>query len=114
RPLDPDRPDDRRTIQVLQEVRDAALALRNLPAELGCRCTAALAIRSILDELGTKAIAEDIELSAIDLLGWLELPLDDAPHVIVTGANEPALPESLNAHRFLPDSLRRRLGLADN
>ena len=47
-------------------------------------------------------------------LDWLELPLDDAPVVILTGFNEGFLPESVSGHAFLPDALRTRLGLPDN
>src|SRR5690606_26240689 len=51
---------------------------------------------------------------AVELLGWLELRLDDAPVAVITGFNEPFLPESVNAHPFLPNSLRERLGLVGN
>jgi ATP-dependent helicase/nuclease subunit B len=33
---------------------------------------------------------------------------------VVTGLNEGVLPESVNAHAYLPDALRARLGLLDN
>ncbi|MCX5662111.1 MAG: PD-(D/E)XK nuclease family protein [Planctomycetota bacterium] len=52
--------------------------------------------------------------AAVEILGWLELQLDDAPHLIVTGVNEGMIPESVNHDAFLPDSLRRDLGLLDN
>ena len=114
RRLDPDRPEDDAAIRVLRQIREAAASIRGLPPELSCHCSAPLAIRSILDEIRSNAVADDPEISTVDLLGWLELPLDDSPHVIITGANEPALPESVNAHPFLPDALRRRLGISDN
>jgi len=47
----------------------------------------------------------------VELVGWLDLPLDDAPAVIVTGFNEGSVPHSSTAHAFLPDGLRTRLGL---
>ena len=46
--------------------------------------------------------------------GWLELPFLDADELIVTGFNEGRVPESVVGHAFLPDRLRRGLGLADN
>ena len=52
--------------------------------------------------------------NVIELLGWLELHLDDAPHCIILGCNEHKLPETLNADRFLPNSLREQLGLNSN
>ena len=46
--------------------------------------------------------------------GWLELPYLDADELVVTGFNEGRVPESVVGHAFLPDRLRRGLGLADN
>lgn len=51
---------------------------------------------------------------AVELLGWLELPLDDTQAAIVTSFNEGFVPTSLNSDLFLPNGLRRRLGLNDN
>jgi RecB family exonuclease len=48
------------------------------------------------------------------MLGWLELAQDDAPAVIVTGFNDGKVPESVRSDAFLPDSLRRSLGLIDD
>jgi len=50
-------------------------------------------------------------LGAVELVGWLDLVLDDAPALILTGFNEGKIPQSQGAHAFLPDSLRQRLGL---
>ena len=46
--------------------------------------------------------------------GWLELPFVDADELVVTGFNEGRVPESVVGHAFLPDRLRRGLGLVDN
>ena len=46
--------------------------------------------------------------------GWLELPFVDADELIITGFNEGRVPESVVGHAFLPDRLRRGLGLVDN
>ncbi len=51
---------------------------------------------------------------AVELLGWLELPLDDAPVLILTGVNEGLVPSSRNPDAFLPDKVRKVLGLLDN
>ena len=72
------------------------------------------AIRLVLDELSADNIAPLADDQAIELLGWLELPLDDAPAAILTGLNEGTIPEATNSDLFLPDTLRRRLGLLDN
>ncbi len=59
-------------------------------------------------------MSPEAERAAIELLGWLELHLDDAPALVITGVNEPFLPQSVSGDAFLPDSLRTRLGLPDN
>ncbi len=45
----------------------------------------------------------------IDLEGWLELPWNDAPLLLVTGMNEGFVPDSHLDDIFLPNSLRKQL-----
>ncbi|MBN1855916.1 MAG: PD-(D/E)XK nuclease family protein [Dehalococcoidia bacterium] len=52
--------------------------------------------------------------AAVDLEGWLELHWNDAPFLLVTGMNEGKVPEGITGDPFLPDSLRRQLGLRDD
>ena len=51
---------------------------------------------------------------AHDLLGWLELLWNDAPHLILAGLNEGIVPESIVGDAFLPETLRVQLGLRSN
>lgn len=51
------------------------------------------------------------EDAVIDLEGWLELPWNDAPFMIVTGMNDGSVPYSRPDDIFLPDTLRRQLKL---
>ena len=46
--------------------------------------------------------------------GWMELPFLEADELVIAGFREGCVPESTVGHPFLPDSLRRRLGLPDN
>ncbi|MEX2583920.1 MAG: PD-(D/E)XK nuclease family protein [Gemmatimonadota bacterium] len=114
RRLNPHERRGRRVIESLSKIRDAAGAIRRLPAVVAEMCGAPAALRALLDEAGSASIPDEPESAAVELLGWLELALDEAPYVIVTGVNEPALPEAVNADPFLPDHLRTRLGLVDN
>jgi ATP-dependent helicase/nuclease subunit B len=107
-------PADRRLVETLEKVRDAALTIHRLPVAVSPPTDGAAAIRIMLDDLRTLSVPEDPEPVSAELLGWLEVPLDDAPIVLVAGANEPGLPEAVNADPFLPDSLRARLGITDN
>jgi ATP-dependent exoDNAse (exonuclease V) beta subunit len=51
---------------------------------------------------------------SIEMIGWLELALDDAPVLMLSGMHDGVIPESLNSDAFLPNQLRSRLGLIDN
>lgn len=51
---------------------------------------------------------------AHNLLGWLELLWNDAPHLILAGLNEGIVPESVIDDAFLPEALRAQLGLRTN
>jgi ATP-dependent helicase/nuclease subunit B len=112
--LDRNRPGDRRLLDALRALKRAAADLLALPAAADEQCGAAAAIGILLDEVAGEAIAPDADQAAVEILGWLELHLDDAPVAIVTGFNEAFLPESTGAHAFLPNSLRAALGLVDN
>ncbi len=50
----------------------------------------------------------------IDVLGWLELPWEDAPSLLLTDLNDGLVPESAAVDAFLPDGARTRCGLRDN
>ena len=73
--------------------------------ELASRALSSAAIPPAQPSLGTPTI---------ELLGWLELSLDDAQAVIVTGWNEGQVPESIQGHPFLPEALREVLKLSTN
>ncbi len=51
---------------------------------------------------------------AVEVVGFLEVPWDDAGCVVLCGVNEGSLPSSVSADAWLPDSLREALGLACN
>ncbi len=51
---------------------------------------------------------------AIDLLGWLELLWEDAPHLIIAGVNDGRVPDAIVGDAFLPEALRVQLGLKTN
>lgn len=47
----------------------------------------------------------------VEVLGWLDAHLDDAPHLVLTGLNEGILPTTSSVDAWLPDASRRVLGL---
>ena len=68
----------------------------------------------LLSALSDRRVYPDRGANDIDLQGWLELFWEDAPHLIVTGMNDHAVPEAIIGHAFLPDSARRILGIQNN
>ena len=83
-------------------------------------CRAANAPESVAMELFERRLEEAVyslepdEGDAVLTDGWLELPYLDADEVVIAGFQEDCVPESVVGHAFLPDSLRRGLGLPDN
>jgi ATP-dependent helicase/nuclease subunit B len=113
-PLDRTRPGDRRLVEALEALRDAAAAWAAPGAEPEEPCEAPAAIRLLLGEVREEAVPPMADRSAVEMLGWLELHLDDAPVLVLTGMDEGHVPGSVDADLFLPDGLRNELGLADD
>lgn len=75
--------------------------------------TGFLALRLALRAVEGAAVPAPAGESAVEFLGWLELPLDDAPAAIITGLNEGRVPAATAVDPWLPEALRRHLGLLD-
>ncbi len=118
RQLDRRREPDRSVLMACEMIRDAARENADIPRRLADSVagpmTASEAIRVMLEQVEAGRISAAPQRGAIEMLGWLDLPLDDAPALIVTGFNEGAIPDSANADMFLPNQLRRALGVMDN
>ena len=63
---------------------------------------------------GEDTVTDEKPAGAVELLGWLELLWEDAPHLVVTGLNDGGVPEAVVGDPFLPESLRVRLELKTN
>ncbi len=113
-PLDPATEPDRTIFAACEAIREALKTLRGVPPSLAPTGTASEAIRLVLRELVAETVPAMPVRNAVELLGWLELPLDDAPALIITGFNEGRVPRSVSADAFLPNRLRRALGIEDN
>lgn len=114
RELQPDVFRDRALAECCHEFGQAARLLSGVPQDVMLHCTAAQAIQFLLKQVGEQPVAPPVDEQAIDLLGWLELAMDDAPTLLLTGFNEGFVPESVTSDVFLPNTLRSRLGLRDN
>ncbi len=104
--------------------RALAQSLRRLAEELGAQAEACAstgggaqvrlgdAIELLTSEVAGESIGVDSEAGAVELVGWLELPLDDAPRLVVAGLDEGSASAAL-AGGLLSPPLRRSLGLQD-
>lgn len=101
-------------ISASREIRDVMEQLCAAPAGLQAKVDAADAIALLLQEISDASLPQPDEPDAIEMLGWLELHLDLAPALIITGVNEGHIPRSAMSDPFLPDSLRQKLGLPCN
>lgn len=113
-PLDPATEPDRTIVLACDLIRDVLRAVQGVPSSLAPSVAAPDALRLILRELESETVPAMPVRDAVELLGWLELPLDDAPALIVTGFNEGRVPHGASADAFLPNRLRRALGVEDD
>jgi RecB family exonuclease len=102
--------------EALRRVGAALGELEEVPASLALSpLRASEALELLLRALrGERVPAPPAETRAraVELVGWLDLMLDDAPALILTGFNEGRIPEVPGAQAaFLPDSRRAALGL---
>jgi RecB family exonuclease len=114
RTLDREAPQQRYLLKSLEALSSALNGLADLPGELDWPVNARLACRLVLDELASESIPPPADAEAIELLGWLDLALDDAPATLVTTFNEGWIPSASTADALLPNRLRESLGLMHN
>jgi ATP-dependent helicase/nuclease subunit B len=111
--LDEQHEDQRLVAGALQELGDTLRQLDALKDDVG-ELSAAETLALLLRDVERGAVPAAADPDAIELLGWLELPLDDSPALVVTGLNEGRVPASVRGHALLPDALRRELDLPDD
>jgi len=110
RTLDARRPEDSEFVAVAEAI-DTALRRMSQGAQTALGLDKESTQELLLWSLGRESYYPEPEEAIIDLEGWLELPWNDAPFLIVTGMNDGMVPNSRPADVFLPDTLRRQLNL---
>lgn len=100
--------------EACEELVNAMSALGALPDSLQPVVTSDTAIRLLLESIRATNLPSERRADAIEMIGWLELALDPAPHLLLTGVHDGAIPSRADGDAFLPDSIRRALGLMDN
>ncbi len=114
--LAPNNPSEALLLDALTQLADAVASMGELDATRPFvpAVTASEAIELLLGQIAAGVVPGEPERAAVEVLGYLELPLDDAPVTIITGFNEGAIPSSRTSDALLPDTLRARLGMSDN
>lgn len=106
--------DEERLAWACRSVAEAIVALRDIPEALTLSLSPAEAIDWVMQSLSGQLVPQPASPSSIEMLGWLDLTLDDAPALVITGIHDGVVPEAVNADPFLPNQLRRQLGMIDN
>ena len=105
---------DQNLLKSIQAIYDCWQAHETLPEQLSPIVAAREAILLTLDQLRGEFVSTPRRSQAIQLSGWLDMALDDAPVAIITSLNEGLIPSSMNHDLFLPNRLRSYLGIEDN
>lgn len=98
----------------LQSINEAMAQWNDIPESLSQAFGASEMLRVLKSQLTSSMIPAEHDPEAIEALGWLELPLMDAPVCVVTSFNDGLIPSANTADLFLPNSLRNLLGLEDD
>ena len=106
------RPSSPASLEAARAVRDAIAELEALPNVLALGIGAAAALRMVCERIASQSLPADGPADGIELLGWLDAGIDDAPDLVITGMNEGIVPEGMVVDPWLPDSAREPLGMA--
>ena len=114
RELNIDNEIDRYTLEACDQLSLAMDRIRLLPETLTPKVSATAAILMVISQMDDEEVAPAAHSNAIEMVGWLDLPLDDAKVAIVTNMNDGVVPRSVGSDVFLPNTFREILGLDDN
>jgi hypothetical protein len=95
-------------------LNDLICSANTIPHEVQLPLSCAEWLRWLLRQASSNQIAEPQSADAIEMLGWLELLMDDAPALVITGMSLSVVPDAVHGDAFLPNQLRSSLGLMDN
>ena len=84
--------------------------LYEMPPDIGA-VDAATALRMVMSILETTPMPTEPSTGGVELIGWLDAHLDDAPHLVVMGMNGGIIPAAMQLEPWLPERHRELLGL---
>ena len=105
---------DRTIIAACEAIYSALGNQHQVPEEFNAVSSASQALDWAIEAATEHRVIDDPIPDAVELAGWLDLPLDDAPVMVVTSMNDEFVPTSEFGHQFLPNELCKTLGILDN
>ncbi len=105
---------DREIIVACEQIHRSLGDQRQVPDEWQTQVSAGQALEMAIQAATEVRVVPDPEPDAIEFAGWLDLALDDAPVMVVTGMNNEFVPAAEVGHQFLPNSLCEKLQIMDN
>ena len=86
----------------------------SLSDRLDVNVSGGVAVEMMASRLSELRIVAPPDHQAVQIIGWLDLALEDTDSLTVVGLNHPFVPAAITADPFLPGSLRSTLRMADN
>jgi len=102
---------DRALLAGLEEAMAAIEQIESLPCDALKAFSASELLHEIAASVARASVPEPENPQAIEIAGWLEAALDDAPAMIVASVYDGVLPETVPNEPLLHDGLRERLGM---
>lgn len=100
--------EDRTTLAVTNTLR-VLHDFENVSEPLDSSIDSIAALELLSARINDIALADSPTADKIEMLGWLDLALDDAPALVVCGLNHPFVPEAASSDPYLPASIQSSL-----
>lgn len=104
--------EDADEVMLLGEALRLASELDEARQMTGTKISTGGLLQLLIEELSGKELTDVRGEVDLVLHGWLELHWEPAPGLVIAGFNEEFVPGIVTGDAFLPDTLRKRLGLA--
>ena len=106
--------DRRRTELAWQSFQRLLKRFSSMNQSIDVEVSGRSALEAVTSRLADLRVIQEGQPEDIEIVGWLDLALDDAPALVVAGLNHPFVPAAVTSDPFLPGTLRSQLRVADN